>query len=362
MISFVGLILLLPHGFDRKSSGKKPLFMNKHFFTYRQPLKLEGGETLNSVDVVYHTAGTLNADKSNVIWFCHALTANSNVLDWWNTLCGENKTIDPSNYFIVCANILGSCYGSSGPLTINPVTGTPYYSQFPQITIRDMVQAHIALRKHLNISKINTLIGGSMGGYQVLEWALAEPQVFDHLVLLATGAHESAWGVAIHTAQRLAIETDPTWKELQPQAGAKGLKTARAIGMLTYRNYSAFVKTQTDLEHKLDHFRASSYIDYQGEKLVKRFNAYSYWLLTKAMDSHNIGRHRESVEKALQSITIRTLIIGISSDMLCPVSEQQYLAKYIPGAKYIEIDSPYGHDGFLIEGKQIGDALTQFLD
>lgn len=334
--------------------------MNKNFFTYRQPLKLEGGETLTNVDVVYHTAGTLNADKSNVIWFCHALTANSDVLDWWNSLCGEGKTFDPANYFIVCANILGSCYGSSGPLTIDPVTKKPYYSTFPQITIRDMVQAHIALRKHLNLGKIHTLIGGSMGGYQVLEWALAEPEVVDHLILVATGAHESAWGVAIHTAQRLAIETDPTWKELQTQAGAKGLKTARAIGMLTYRNYKAFVKTQTDLEHKLDHFKASSYIDYQGEKLVKRFNAYSYWLLTKAMDSHNIGRHRGSVEQALQNISIKTLIIGISSDMLCPVSEQQYLAEHIKNSNYVEIDSPYGHDGFLIEGKQIGDAITAF--
>ena len=224
-----------------------------------------------------------------------------------------------------------------------------------------MVQAHIALRKHLNLGKIKMLIGGSMGGYQVLEWALTEPDVFDHLTLVATGANESAWGIAIHTAQRLAIETDLTWKEHNPQAGAKGLKTARAIGMLTYRNYAAFVRTQTDPDHKLDNFKASSYIDYQGEKLMKRFNAYSYWILTKAMDSHNIGRHRGSVEKALQQITTKTLIIGISSDMLCPVFEQKFMAQHIPHARFVEIDSPYGHDGFLIEGKQIGDAITSFL-
>lgn len=335
--------------------------MNKHFFTYRQPLKLEGGETLTSVDVVYHTAGTLNADKSNVVWFCHALTANSDVLDWWNSLCGEGKKFDPNRYFIVCANFLGSCYGSSGPLSMNPATGNPYYSQFPNVTIRDMIQVHMALRKHLNFPKIHMLIGGSMGGYQVLEWALTEPEVFENLTLVATGAHESAWGVAIHTAQRLAIETDPTWKDPNPKAGAKGLKTARAIGMLTYRNYTAFVKTQTDLEHKLDNFKASSYIDYQGEKLVKRFNAYSYWILTKSMDSHNVGRHRESVEKALQHISAKTLIIGISSDMLCPVSEQKFMVQHIPHAHFVEIDSPFGHDGFLIEGKQIGDTITEFF-
>lgn len=360
MISFVTLILLLLYGLNR-NSWEELRCMNKHFFTYRQPLKLEGGETLPGVDVVYHTAGTLNADKSNVIWFCHALTANSDVLDWWNSLCGEGKKFDPANYFIVCANIIGSCYGSSGPLSMNPSTGNPYYSQFPNVTIRDMVQVHVALRKHLNIAKIHLLIGGSMGGYQVLEWAVTEPEVFDHLTLVATGAHESAWGVAIHTAQRLAIETDPTWRDANPQAGAKGLKTARAIGMLTYRNYAAFVKTQSDLEHKLDNFKASSYIHYQGEKLVKRFNAYSYWLLTKAMDSHNIGRHRENVEKALQRISAKTLVIGISSDMLCPVSEQKFIAQHIPHARFVEIDSPYGHDGFLIEGKQIGDAITSFL-
>jgi homoserine O-acetyltransferase len=335
--------------------------MNKHFFTYRQPLKLETGQTLSSVDVVYHTAGTLNADKSNVIWFCHALTANSDVLDWWSSLCGEGLTFDPSKHFIVCANILGSCYGSSGPLTINPADGKPYYSRFPQVTIRDMVQAHIALRKHLNIGKINTLIGGSMGGYQAQEWALKEPEVIGQLVLLATSAHESAWGIAIHTAQRLAIETDTSWNELQPQAGARGLKTARAIGMLTYRNYEAFVKSQTDTEHKLDNFKAASYIDYQGEKLVKRFNAYSYWILTKAMDSHNVARNRGTVQDALKNIHAKTLLIGISSDFLCPVAEQKFLAAHIPHARFVEIDSPYGHDGFLIEGKQIGDAITSFF-
>ncbi len=333
--------------------------MNKHFFTYRQPLKLESGKTLSSVDIVYHTYGKLNAEKNNVIWFCHALTANSDVLDWWNSLVGEGKAYDPAKHFIICANILGSCYGSSGPLTINTETQKPYYSNFPTVTIRDMVQAHIILRKHLGIEKINTIIGGSMGGYQVLEWVLTEPNIFEKQVLVATSAQESAWGIAIHTAQRLAIETDLTWKDLNQNAGAQGLKTARAIGMLTYRNYEAFVKTQTDEEHKLDNYKASSYIHYQGEKLVKRFNAYSYWLLTKAMDSHNISRGRGKMQDVLNSIKTKTLIIGISSDQLCPIAEQKFMAQHIPNSKFIEIDSPYGHDGFLIEGKLIGEAIEK---
>lgn len=333
-------------------------FMNKHFYTYRQPVKLESGRMLPSVELVYHTCGKLNADKSNVVWFCHALTASSDVCDWWDSLAGDGKMYDPEKYFIVCANIIGSCYGSSGPLSINSQTQKIFYSSFPDVTIRDMVQMHIILRKHLGLEKINTIIGGSMGGYQALEWALTEPAVFDRMVLVATSPQESAWGIAIHTAQRLAIEADLTWKNMEKHAGAAGLKAARAIGMLSYRNYNAFVKTQTDPEHKLGDFKASSYIHHQGEKLVKRFNAYSYWLLTKAMDSHNIARHRGSMEDVLKSIRTKTIVIGISSDILCPVAEQEFMAQHIPGAAFTEIDSPYGHDGFLIEGKLIGEAIT----
>jgi homoserine O-acetyltransferase/O-succinyltransferase len=332
--------------------------MSKHFFTYRQQLQLENGKLLPVVDVVYHTYGNLNPEKNNVIWFCHALTANSDVAEWWDSLVGEGKTYDPAKHFIVCANIIGSCYGSSGPLSINPETQKPFFSSFPEITIRDMVQVHSILRKHLGIEKINTIIGGSMGGYQVLEWVLTEPTIFDNMVLVATSAQESAWGIAIHTSQRLAIETDLTWKDHSQNAGAQGLKAARAIGMLTYRNYESFVKTQTDDEHKLDNFKASSYINYQGEKLVKRFNVYSYWILTKAMDSHNIARNKGKIEDVLKSIKTKTIIIGISSDHLCPVAEQKFMASHIPNSVFVEINSPYGHDGFLIEGKLIGEAIT----
>jgi homoserine O-acetyltransferase/O-succinyltransferase len=332
--------------------------MNRHFFTYRQPFNLENGEQLPSLDVVYHTYGKLNPEKTNVVWFCHALTANSDVADWWDSLVGEGKKYDPAFHFIICANIIGSCYGSSGPLSLNPETGIPYFSSFPQVTIRDMVHAHIILRKHLGIEKIHTIIGGSMGGYQALEWMIAEPGVFNNMVLVATSPQESAWGIAIHTAQRLAIEADPTWKDMNQQAGAAGLKAARAIGMLTYRNYQAFVQTQSDEEHKLDHFKASSYINYQGEKLVKRFNTYSYYILGKAMDSHNIARNRGTLENVLKTIITKTIIIGISSDQLCPVNEQKFMAKYILNSTFTEIDSPYGHDGFLIEGKKIGEVIS----
>jgi homoserine O-acetyltransferase len=335
--------------------------MAKHTYTYSNIFNLENGDSLPQLEITYHTYGELNSEKSNVIWFCHALTANSDVMGWWDSLVGIGKTYDPSRQFIVCANILGSCYGSSGPLSINPLTGSPYFSTFPQVTIRDMVKAHILLRKHLNIKSIHTIVGGSMGGYQALEWILTEPAVFKNLVLVATSPQESAWGIAVHTAQRLAIEADPTWKDLHEKAGAKGLKAARAIGMLTYRTYDAFVKTQTDPEHKIDDFKASSYINYQGDKLVNRFNAYSYRILGKAMDSHNIARGRDKIEVVLRSIKTKTIIIGISSDQLCPITEQKFMSQHIPNSTYIEIDSPYGHDGFLIEGKLLGEAITANL-
>ena len=226
-----------------------------------------------------------------------------------------------------------------------------------------MVNAHIVLRKQLGIEKIFLLVGGSMGGYQAMEWSIMEKDSIERLFLLATSATESAWGIATHTAQRLSIEADHTWKDFLPDAGAKGLKAARAIGMLTYRNYDIMVKTQSDNDYnKMDGFKASSYINYQGDKLVSRFNAYSYWLLTKSMDSHNIARNRSNdIKQVLKSIHQPTLIIGISTDILCPLCEQQTLAENIPNSTLLEIESSYGHDGFMVESAQISILLAQWL-
>jgi homoserine O-acetyltransferase/O-succinyltransferase len=332
-------------------------------YKYDEDFKLENGTRLQGIEIAYHTYGTLNADKSNVVWVCHALTANSDVADWWGGVVGNGQVINPEKYFIVCANILGSCYGSTGPLSTNSVIGHAYYSSFPLVTIRDMVQAHILLRKHLGIEKIHLLMGGSMGGYQAMEWCVMENSVIENLFLLATSAAESAWGIATHTAQRLSIEADNTWNTATADAGAKGLKAARAIGMLTYRNYGIMVQQQSDADtEKLDDFKASSYINYQGDKLVGRFNAYSYWALTKSMDSHNIARGRGgSLERVLKTITQHTLIIGISSDILCPLIEQHFLAKHILHSSIIEIDSSYGHDGFMVESKLISQHLAEWL-
>ncbi|MFT3979949.1 MAG: homoserine O-acetyltransferase [Ferruginibacter sp.] len=336
--------------------------MTKKFIS-AEPFALEQGGVLPQLEISYTTYGKKNADSSNVIWVCHALTANSDIMEWWPGMAGSGCSFDTDKYFIVCANIIGSCYGSSGPLTDDPATGIPYYSSFPGISIRDMVKAHILLRKHLGIERIQLLAGGSMGGYQCLEWAIMENDRIGNLFLLATSPGESAWGIAVHTAQRLALTADPTWHQHNADAGKNGIKAARAIGMLTYRNYGIMVKTQTDTDtEKLDNFKASSYIQYQGEKLAARFNAYSYWLLTRAMDTHQLSRGRQTTTaELLKTIGQKTLLIGISSDILCPPAEQRFMADLMPGATLVEIDSEYGHDGFLVETAKISKALQDWM-
>lgn len=335
----------------------------KHF-VYKLPFTLESGEVLNGLTIAYHSFGQMNAHKDNIVWVCHHLTANTDVMAWWGGMMGPGCAIDPAKHFVICANVLGSCYGTTGPLSIDPSTGRPYYSRFPAFTIRDMVKAHILLREHLGIPAIHLLIGGSMGGYQALEWSITEKHIIRNLVLLCAAAAESAWGIAVHTAQRLSIEADSSWGSDSPDAGKKGLRAARAIGLISYRNHGILVEKQTDPDtEKTDGYKASSYMIYQGDKLVNRFNAYSYWLLTKAMDSHQIARNRSrSAVEVLKGISQRTLIIGIHSDILCPLAEQEFLARHIPDATLRTIDSAYGHDGFIVETTMISSEIREWLD
>ena len=336
--------------------------MSTETLQYSKTITLEAGQQLSGLQIGYHTYGTLNHKRDNVIWVCHALTANSDVLDWWSGLFGENDLFSQNDHYIVCANILSSPYGTTNPLSFDPQTRKPYYLYFPQVTIRDMVQAHQILAEHLGVDKIKVLIGGSLGGQQAMEWSIIEPDRIEHQILLATNAKHSAWGTAFNESQRLAIAADPTFRANQPNGGANGLKAARSMALLSYRGYATYQKTQTENDdNKLDNFKASSYQSYQGDKLVKRYNAYSYWYLTKAMDSHNVGRGRGSVEQALATIKAKTLVIGITSDILFPVCEQQFLAEHIPGAVYSEYDSIYGHDSFLIEIEILTKTIAAFL-
>lgn len=336
--------------------------MRGEVFSYNKPFRLESGALLNEYHLAYTTLGKLNESKGNVVWIFHALTANSDPSEWWTGLVGEGKLFDPAKYFIVCVNMPGSAYGSIGPLDKNSLTGEPYYHEFPWFTTRDMIRAYDPLRKSLGIEKIFLGIGGSMGGQQLLEWAIEEPQLFEHIVPIATNAFHSAWGIAFNASQRLAIEADQTWKNKEAEAGSEGLIAARSIALLSYRHYDAYGISQIEESNdELDNFKSESYQRYQGEKLVKRFNAFSYYFLSKGMDAHNVGRNRSSIELALKEITARTLVIGISNDILFPVSEQQFLANTISGANFKSIESFYGHDGFLLEFDQITKAINSFL-
>ena len=331
-------------------------------FEIQGTLALEKGGSLFGAKVAYHTYGTLNKERNNVVWVCHALTANSDVFDWWEGVFGENEVFNPKEHFVVCANILGSHYGTSGPLSINPVTGSPFCAKFPDVTIRDMVGLHIQLANYLGIQNIEVLIGGSVGGQQALEWSIQESERINNLIVLATNAKHSAWGIAFNETQRMAIESDRTYFSEHPNGGQKGLSTARAIAMLSYRHHDTYVSTQTDGDDStLESFRAASYQQYQGKKLANRFNAYSYHLLTKAMDSQNVGRGRGGVEQALGTIMAKTLCVGYNTDILFPCSEQQFLAKHIPNAAYEEIATNYGHDGFLVETEKLSQLIQSFL-
>jgi homoserine O-acetyltransferase/O-succinyltransferase len=333
-----------------------------HIFHHHENFKLETGGSLPGFQLKYTTLGRLNEERNNVVWVCHALTGSSDFTDWWAGLFTGDGPFDPSKNFIICANILGGCYGSTGPLSINPDTGSPYYHSFPTITNRDAVKAFDLLRKHLRIDKINTLIGGSLGGQQVLEWPIIQPQAFEHIIPIACNAFHSPWGIAFNEAQRLAIEADSTWKNAEPRAGIAGLKAARAIGMLSYRHYDTYWETQSEKNNgTIDNFRASTYQQYQGEKLANRFNAFTYWHLSKMMDSHNVGRQRQSVEKALAQIEAKALVVGIESDILFPLTEQQYLSQQIPKATFEVITSIYGHDGFLVELDQLKKIISHYF-
>jgi homoserine O-acetyltransferase/O-succinyltransferase len=331
-------------------------------FSYQAPFELESGFVIPGYHLGYHALGKLNDDKSNVVWVFHALTANSNPVDWWPGLVGSGHLMDPEKFFIVCVNMPGSCYGSIGPLSNNPVTGVPYYHSFPFFTPRDMIRAYQPLKDFLGIDKIKIGIGGSMGGQQLLEWAIEEPELFDHIVPIATNAFHSPWGRAFNASQRHCIELDPGWKQNDSEAGMNGMKLARGVALISYRNQETYNFYQADTElNSLGPYKSESYQLYQGEKLAARFNAFSYYYLSQSMDSHQVGRGRGSISAALKKIKAKTHLIGIQSDLLFTEKEQVFLAENIPGAILYMIPSLYGHDGFLLEYDAISVIVLDFL-
>ncbi len=332
------------------------------YYRHSDPFPLELGGELPELTIAYHTYGTLNSSHDNVVWVCHALTANSDVADWWPHTVEGGCFLDPNKWFVVCANILGSHYGTTGPLSVNPNTGKPYYNDFPRFTIRDMAHAHALFADSLGIGRIHALVGSSVGGFQATEWAVEEPSRFDKLILIATDAKASPWTIAIDETQRMAILADKTYGEHRPDAAMAGLAAARAIGLLTYRGPDGYNITQQNPSDQLPQtHRACSYQQYQGEKLCRRYNAYSYVAILDAFDTHNVGRGRGGVDNALQRITASTIVIGLTTDIIFTPPEMRQLAARIPGAVYREISSPFGHDGFLVEHSQLNEILTPFM-
>lgn len=327
-------------------------------FQSTDAFELESGYTFDKgIHIAYHTYGTLNSSQDNVIWVCHALTANSRVDDWWSGIFGENRIVDPTKYFIVCANVLGSCYGTTGARSIDHKTNQPFGVHWPLVTVRDWVKAHDLLRQHLGIEEISLCLGGSCGGHQVLEFAVLIPDRIKQLGLLVTSARESAWAIAGHEAQRLAIQADPTFLENTDQAGSAGMKAARGMALLGYRTFDAYIDTQTDRDDVVKNHLASSYIRHQGEKLEKRFYSHCYYHLINTLDTHHLGRDRGSIPHVLNELKMKCTVIGIDSDRLIPVDQQMYLAEHLPTASLHIIHSPFGHDGFLIETEKINEIF-----
>ncbi len=334
-----------------------------HKFHSSAPFLLESGEVLPELDIAYHTFGTLNEKKDNVVWVCHALTANSDVTDWWPHTVEAGCFLDPDKWFVVCANIISSCYGSTGPMSINPATGEPYYDEFPKVTIRDMVNAHILLASELGIDHIHTLVGCSVGGFQAIEWAAMQPERFDKFVFLATSPKASPWSIALDETQRMAILSDKTYGEKRPDAGRDGLAAARAIGLLSYRGPWGYNQTQQDppCDGIPTTHRACTYQQYQGEKLCRRFDAYSYMAILDAFDTHDIGRGRGGVAAALSKIKAPAIVIGITTDIIFTPEEMKELTAALPNAEYFELQSEFGHDGFLVEHKKLNEILLPRL-
>ncbi len=334
------------------------------YYHHNQPFELESGEVLPSLTIAYDTYGTINEDKSNIIWVCHALTANSDVADWWPHTVEKGCFLDPEKYFTVCANFLGSHYGTTGPLSVNPATGKPYYGDFPKITVRDMVNCHRLLAEHLGINSVEMLIGSSIGGFQCMEWCIIDPDFAKRAAFIATTARTQPWASAFNESQRMAIESDPSFGQPSEDAGSNGMAVARSIALLSYRGGMAYNKTQEDSVPEDSSFerRVLSYQRYQGEKLQRRFNAYSYYRLSQAVDSHNVARGRGDIAEVLSKIKSKTLIVAITSDILFPPADHKVFVENIPDVEYHLIDSDFGHDGFLVEHKQLNEIICNFYE
>ena len=358
-----------------------------HLHTF-DSLSLQRGGRIAPVTVAFETWGKLNAEGDNAILITHALTGSSHAHDaerpddakvaWWNPLIGPGRFFDTSRYFVICSNILGSCYGSTGPSSIDPGTGHPYGIRFPIITIRDMVEAQRRLIAHLGVKQLAMVAGGSIGGQQALEWAVAYPELVRKVIVVAATAALTAQAIAFSEVERQAILADPCWQggDYAPGQGpSAGLAIARMLAMITYQSEEGmelrFARRPARQQNVLspsgfsdlgERFDVEGYLYYQGESLVRRFDANSYLYISRAMDLYDVSEGYPSLEAALSRLRSKALFIGIRSDFLFPAARVRWLANKVRHAGgdaiYAELDSPHGHDAFLKEWKQMIDALN----
>jgi homoserine O-acetyltransferase len=345
--------------------------MTAHEYSHPERILLNSGQSLPDIRVAYHTFGELNADKSNVVLICHPLTADSNPLNWWGAIVGPNKAIDTNRYFVLCSNVLGGCYGTTGPSSINPKTGTPYGLSFPIITIRDMVTVQRHLCDHLGIERIHMVIGGSMGGMQALEWVAQCPDRVHACVSIAATSQVSPLAIAFDSVGRHAILNDLVTHTSGPSSG---LAIARQLGHITYLSEEAleakFSRQLQDADafqyHMAPEFQVESYLSYQGNKFVNRFDPYAYLYLTKAISYFDLAHHYGSIEAALGPSHASFLIMAIRSDWLYTSKQSKTLVyelmKQNKHVSFVEIDSDYGHDTFLIDSDETRAVIHGFLD
>lgn len=338
--------------------------------------RLEYGGTLPEVNLRYETYGGLSLERDNAVLVFHAWTGSAHLagsynhetlaalpkLDqafgsegWWDELAGPGRMLDTDSHFVICANHLGSCYGSTGPLSLNPETGQAYGAEFPLVTVRDLAKAQAKLLDFLGIEKV-TLLGGSLGGMVALEFALLFPERVSKLVVLAAPAVHGPWARAFNRLSREAVLSDPTYQDGNYAEQPLGLQLGRAIAMLSFRSPDSF-----NLRWSENPQRGESYVLYQGEKFIKRFDANAYIVLSHTMDTHDIGRGRGGVTAALERLkNIPSLFVGVNSDVLYTAAEVREMARIAQG-RYAEIRSPHGHDAFLIETDQVERILADFV-
>ena len=331
-------------------------------FAYGTPFRLEAGGVLQPVSVRYAVYGELNERRDNAVLVCHALSGSARVGDWWPEMFG--RVFDVSRDCVICTNVLGSCYGSSGPTTVNPATGKAFGPDFPLVTMRDIVRAQAHVLDELGVKRLRVVIGASIGGMQALQWSVDYPERVEHCIAIGC-APLSALGLALNHVQRKVIQRDPDFKDGRYNAGeqpARGLGLARAIGMCSYKSPELFDERyarnpnrngEDPLRAVGERYDVAGYLDYQGEKFVSRFDANSYVVISKAMDTWELGRGYASEAEALKRIKAHVSLVGISSDWLFPAKDVRDLAKRIEAAgaqcDYTEFETAHGHDGFLAE-------------